>query len=149
MSLLSIGKSGLLAAQTGLATTGHNITNANVLGYNRQVVVQSTTQPIQTGEGFLGTGTEVAQIKRVYDDFLNRQLLGAQTNQAQLDTYFNQVSQIDNLLADTTVGLARHCRASSAACRTPTRTRSRLRRARPCCPRQNRWHRALMACRAA
>jgi len=105
MSLLSIGKSGLLAAQTGLATTGHNITNANVVGYNRQVAVQSTTQPIQTGEGFIGTGTEVAQIKRVYDDFLNRQLLGAQTNQAQLDTYFNQVSQIDNLLADTTVGL--------------------------------------------
>ncbi len=105
MSLLSIGKSGLLAAQTGLATTGHNITNANVTGYNRQVTVQSTTQPIQTGEGFIGTGTEVALIKRVYDDFLNRQLLGAQTNQAQLDTYFNQVSQIDNLLADTTVGL--------------------------------------------
>ncbi len=105
MSLLSIGRSGLLAAQTGLATTGHNITNANVLGYNRQVVVQGTTPPLQTGEGFIGTGTEVAQIKRVYDDFLNRQLLGAQTNQAQLDTYFNQVSQIDNLLADTTVGL--------------------------------------------
>ncbi|KRC03366.1 flagellar biosynthesis protein FlgK [Duganella sp. Root198D2] len=95
----------MLAAQTGLATTGHNITNANVLGYNRQVTVQSTTQPIQSGEGFIGTGTEVAQIKRVYDDFLNRQLLGAQTNQSHLDTYFNQVSQIDNLLADTTVGL--------------------------------------------
>ena len=105
-SLLSIGKSGLLAAQAGLATTGHNITNANVLGYNRQVVVQGTTPPLQTGDGFIGTGTEVAQIKRIYDDFLNRQLLGAQTNQAQLDTYYNQVSQIDNLLADTTVGLA-------------------------------------------
>ncbi len=105
MSLLSIGRSGLLAAQTGLATTGHNITNANVLGYNRQVVVQSTTQPIQTGDGFVGTGTEVAQIKRIYDDFLNRQLLGAQTNQAHFDAYLNQVSQIDNLLADTTVGL--------------------------------------------
>ena len=105
-SLLSIGKSGLLAAQTGLATTGHNITNANVTGYNRQVVVQSTTPPLQTGDGFVGTGTEVAQIKRVYDDFLNRQLLGAQTNQAQLDTYGNQIGQIDNLLADTTVGLS-------------------------------------------
>jgi flagellar hook-associated protein 1 len=105
MSLLSIGRRGLLAAQTGLATTGHNITNANVLGYNRQVVVQSTTQPIQTGDGFVGTGTEVAQIKRIYDDFLNRQLLGAQTNQAHFDAYLNQVSQIDNLLADTTVGL--------------------------------------------
>lgn len=105
-SLLSIGKSGLLAAQTGLATTGHNITNANVTGYNRQVVVQGTTPPLQTGDGFIGTGTEVAQIKRVYDDFLNRQLLGAQTNQASLETYSNQVSQIDNLLADTTVGLS-------------------------------------------
>ena len=105
-SLLSIGKSGLLAAQTGLATTGHNITNANVTGYNRQVVVQGTTPPLQTGDGFVGTGTEVAQIKRVYDDFLNRQLLGAQTNQAALETYSNQISQIDNLLADTTVGLS-------------------------------------------
>jgi len=106
MSLLSIGKSGLLAAQAGLATTGHNITNANVTGYNRQVVVQGTTPPIQTGDGFIGTGTEVAQIKRVYDDFLNRQLLGAQTNQASLETYSNQINQIDNLLADTTVGLS-------------------------------------------
>jgi len=105
-SLLSIGKSGLLAAQTGLATTSHNITNANVTGYNRQVVVQSTTPPMQTGDGFVGTGTEVAQIKRVYDDFLNRQLLGAQTNQAALETYGNQIGQIDNLLADTTVGLS-------------------------------------------
>jgi flagellar hook-associated protein 1 FlgK len=105
-SLLSIGKSGLLAAQTGLATTSHNITNANVTGYNRQVVVQSTTPPMQTGDGFIGTGTEVAQIKRVYDDFLNRQLLGAQTHQAALDTYGNQIGQIDNLLADTTVGLS-------------------------------------------
>lgn len=105
-SLLNIGKSGLLAAQAGLATTGHNITNANVVGYNRQVVVQGTTPPLQTGDGFVGTGTEVAQIKRIYDNFLNRQLLGAQTNQAQFDTYYNQVSQIDNLLADTTVGLA-------------------------------------------
>jgi len=106
MSLLSIGKSGLLAAQTGLATTGHNITNANVTGYNRQVTVQGTTPPLQTGDGFIGTGTEVAQIKRVYDDFLNRQLLGAQTNQASLETFSNQIGQIDNLLADTTVGLS-------------------------------------------
>ena len=42
MSLLSIGKSGLFAAQAALATTGNNITNANVDGYSRQVVVQST-----------------------------------------------------------------------------------------------------------
>jgi flagellar hook-associated protein 1 FlgK len=105
-SLLSIGKTGLMAAQAGLATTGHNITNANVPGYNRQVVIQGTTAPVSTGVGFIGTGTEVAQIKRYYDDFLNKQLLGAQANQASLDSFYGQISQIDNLLADTTVGLS-------------------------------------------
>ena len=43
MSLLSIGKSGLFAAQAALATTGHNITNANVAGYSRQTTVQETS----------------------------------------------------------------------------------------------------------
>jgi flagellar hook-associated protein 1 FlgK len=43
MSLLTIGKSGLYAAQAALSTTGHNITNSNVAGYSRQVVVQEST----------------------------------------------------------------------------------------------------------
>jgi len=105
-SLFSIGKTGLMAAQAGLATTGHNITNANVPGYSRQVVIQGTMAPIGTGVGFIGTGTEVAQIKRHYDDFLNKQLLGAQANQAAVNTYYAQISQIDNMLADTTIGLS-------------------------------------------
>jgi flagellar hook-associated protein 1 FlgK len=105
-SLLNIGKSGLLAAQTGLATTGHNITNANVPGYSRQVAIQTTTPPVDTGAGFVGTGTEVAQIKRYYDDFLNRQLLGAEATQSQVDTYYGQISQIDNILADNSSGLS-------------------------------------------
>ncbi len=44
-SLLSIGKSGLLAAQVGLSTTGNNITNAGVVGYSRQTVLQGATAP--------------------------------------------------------------------------------------------------------
>ncbi|MGZ8341386.1 MAG: flagellar basal body protein, partial [Telluria sp.] len=42
-NLLSIGKSGLIAAQVGMSTTGHNIANASVAGYSRQVVVQATS----------------------------------------------------------------------------------------------------------
>lgn len=106
MSLLSIGKSGLLAAQVGLSTTGHNIANANVPGYSRQTVVQSNTQPQGSGGFFIGTGTEVTQIKRQYDDFLTKQLLGAETNAASLNSFYAQVSQIDNLLADSTSGLS-------------------------------------------
>jgi flagellar hook-associated protein 1 len=106
MSLLSIGKTGLYAAQAALATTGNNITNANVAGYSREVVVQSTSTSMGGPNGFIGTGTQVAQVKRYSDDFLNAQVRTAQASSSGLDAYQAQVQQIDNLLADTTSGLS-------------------------------------------
>jgi flagellar hook-associated protein 1 FlgK len=106
MSLLSIGKSGLLAAQVGLSTTGNNITNAGVTGYSRQVAIQSDTPTLDQGFGFVGTGTEVTAVRRYYDNFLATQLRNAESNQASLDVYSKQISQIDNLLADPTAGLS-------------------------------------------
>jgi flagellar hook-associated protein 1 FlgK len=106
MSLLSIGKTGLFAAQAGLTTTGHNITNANVDGYSRQVVVQSSAPGIDLGYGFVGSGTQIAQIKRYSDEFLNAQVRTAQSSTSALDTYNAQISQVDNLLADSTSGLS-------------------------------------------
>lgn len=104
-SLLAIGKTGLYAAQAALSTTGHNITNANVAGYSRQVVVQATSAALNTGVGFMGTGTQIAQIKRYSDDFLNTQVRNAQASSSGLESYYSQIKQIDNLLADTTSGL--------------------------------------------
>jgi flagellar hook-associated protein 1 len=106
MSLLSIGKTGLYAAQAALATTGNNITNANVAGYSREVVVQSTATSMGGANGYIGTGTQVAQVKRYSDDFLNAQVRTAQASSSGLDAYQAQVQQIDNLLADTTSGLS-------------------------------------------
>ncbi|MGX4640611.1 flagellar hook-associated protein FlgK [Massilia sp. SYSU DXS3249] len=105
-NLLSIGKSGLYAAQTALTTTGHNITNANVEGYSRQGVVQGTATMMERGYGFVGSGTKIAEIKRYSDEFLNNQVRSATASTASLDAYYAQVSQIDNLLADTTSGLS-------------------------------------------
>ncbi|MCU6502367.1 flagellar hook-associated protein FlgK [Rugamonas sp. A1-17] len=106
MSLLSIGKSGLLAAQVGLSTTGNNITNAGVAGYSRQAAIQSDTATLDQGFGFVGTGTEVSAVRRYYDNFLAVQLRNAESSQASLDAYTKQVSQVDNLLADPTAGLS-------------------------------------------
>lgn len=105
-SLLAIGKTGLYAAQAALATTGHNIANANVAGFSRQTVVQATSAALDTGVGFLGTGTEIAQIKRYSDNFLNAQVRNAQASTSGLESYYGQIKQIDNLLADTTSGLS-------------------------------------------
>lgn len=106
MSLLSIGKSGLLAAQVGLSTTGNNITNANTPGYNRQVAIQGDTGTQYQGFGYVGTGTEVQAVRRYYDNYLATSLRNAEANQASLDAYTGQISQIDNLLADPTAGLS-------------------------------------------
>ena len=47
MSIFSVGVSGLNAAQSGILTAGHNISNASTPGYSRQEIVQGTNIPIQ------------------------------------------------------------------------------------------------------
>jgi flagellar hook-associated protein 1 FlgK len=105
-NIFSIGQSALQAAMAAQATTSHNISNATTPGYNRQVVVQSTAGGINYGYGFVGQGTQVAEIKRVYNDFLTKQQLASQTSASSLDSYYSQISQLDNLLADSSAGLS-------------------------------------------
>lgn len=63
---------GLLASQRALYTTNHNISNANTKGYSRQVVEQRATSPYKLpGIGFLGTGTEIYNITRIRDAFVD------------------------------------------------------------------------------
>ncbi|MEC5396535.1 flagellar hook-associated protein FlgK [Uliginosibacterium sp. H1] len=106
MSMLSIGLTGLNAAQAGLTTAGHNITNAGVTGYTRQQAIQGTNTPMFSGAGFFGQGTRIETVRRMYDQFLENQVLAADTSRAELETYSYEINQIDNLLADETVGLS-------------------------------------------
>jgi flagellar hook-associated protein 1 len=104
-SLFSIGLTGLNAAQAGLVTTSHNISNAGTAGYSRQSTVQSTNPALFTGAGFFGEGTKVDTIKRAYNGFLTNQVLSADTKFNEYDTYSTEISQVDNMLADPSVGL--------------------------------------------
>lgn len=106
MSTLSIGVSGLNAATIGLTTTSHNIANSSTAGYNRQVAVQGTNFSVLTGAGFIGQGTHVETVKRIYSEFLSEQVMSAQTSAAEMDSYLQQISQIDNILADASSGLS-------------------------------------------
>ena len=104
--LLNISVSGLNAAQTGLLTTSHNIANVSTPGYNRQTIEQTSNTPLFGGVGYIGQGTNVTNIKRVYDAFLGDQVLNAQTTASQLGSYSAQINRIDNLLADSGAGLS-------------------------------------------
>ena len=105
-NILGIGESALNAAQIGLATTGHNIANASTPGYTRQVVVQGTAGGQNLGGGFVGKGTEVVAVQRVYNEFLQAQMASSQTSLGQVSTYYRQMTLIDNMLSDPTVGVS-------------------------------------------
>ncbi|SER11898.1 flagellar hook-associated protein 1 FlgK [Nitrosomonas sp. Nm51] len=105
-NILSTGISGLNAAQANLTTTSHNIANADTPGYTRQQVIQSTNFPQSTGAGFIGRGVNITTVQRIHSQFLTTQLLQVQTQSSQLDNHYNQIKQIDNLLADPVSGLS-------------------------------------------
>lgn len=105
-NIFSIGQSALQAAMAAQSTTSHNISNATTPGYNRQEVVQSSAGGINYGYGFVGQGTQVTEIKRIYNDFLTKQSLASQTSASSLDSYYSEISQINNMVADTKAGLS-------------------------------------------
>jgi flagellar hook-associated protein 1 FlgK len=70
------------------------------------VVVQGAAQAQNFGFGFMGQGAEIATVKRIYSEYLGVQVQSAQTAKSGLDSYYTQIRQIDNLLADPTTGLS-------------------------------------------
>jgi flagellar hook-associated protein 1 FlgK len=104
-SIYGTGISALLASQAGILTTQHNIANVNTDGYHRQQTIQVTNVPQFTGAGFIGNGVNVDTVKRIYNQYLDAQVLQTDAQQNQLQAYYDQISQIDNMLADQTSGL--------------------------------------------
>ncbi|MGV8893105.1 MAG: flagellar hook-associated protein FlgK [Burkholderiaceae bacterium] len=105
-SILNIGQSALAAAQVGISTTGHNIANAKTPGYSRQIVTQSTATAQNYGYGFVGQGTEISSVKRIYNDYLGDQVNSAQSSSSGINAYYNQITQINNMLGDSSAGLS-------------------------------------------
>lgn len=106
MSSFSIGVSAMAAAQAGLLTTEHNISNVNTPGFHRQQAVQSANIAQYSSIGYLGQGVHIDTVKRIYDQMLDGQLQQAQAIASQLDSYYSQVKQLDNMLANPDAGVS-------------------------------------------
>jgi flagellar hook-associated protein 1 FlgK len=104
--IFSIGVSAVQSAQINLMTTEHNISNANTPGYNRQRAVQASNIAVLTGAGFIGTGSHVATIERMYSSYIGAQVNRSQANVSELDSYATELGQINNMLADDSAGLS-------------------------------------------
>lgn len=99
---------GLQVAQRQLDVASHNVANADTPGYSRQRVDQTASAPQNIlggfgGKGDLGLGVDISQIKRVRDQFIDRQLraetspLGEATVKSstlrQIEDIFNEPSE--------------------------------------------------------
>lgn len=104
-NVLSIGQSALAAAQVGISVTGHNIANASTPGFSRQIIIQSTAQAQNFGFGFIGQGTEISAVRRVYSEILAKQAQSSQSVNAGINVYSTHLSNIDDMLSDAASGL--------------------------------------------
>ncbi|MGE7945690.1 flagellar hook-associated protein FlgK [Lysinibacillus sp. NPDC093688] len=102
---LEASKRGLFTQQTALYTTGHNISNANTLGYSRQRVNMQATQGFpQAGlnqpnyPGHLGTGVEAGSIQRVRDEFIDRQVRQETNKLGYWESRSNAISQMEDIM---------------------------------------------------
>ncbi|POG09638.1 flagellar hook-associated protein FlgK [Pseudomonas putida] len=104
-SLINIGMSGLGAAQSGMYTLGNNIANADVESYSRQQNVQKTKGGQQVGQVFIGSGTTLADVRRVYNAFLENQLRTTTSLNSDATSYLNQITPLDTALSSSDTGI--------------------------------------------
>ena len=104
--ILTTSLSGMRAFQSALEVTSHNIANANTPGYSRQVAEFSSRIGSGSGNGYIGAGTGVTTVKRIYDVLLGEQLRSSTTSHARFSMMSSLASRIDGLLADPQTGLS-------------------------------------------
>ena len=104
--LMSLGVKALAANYAALQTTGHNIANANVLGYSRQRVELATSSPGPgTGSGFFGNGVDVVAVGRSHNAFLTREAASTRSIAAMDSTRLTQLRQLENIFQGGEAGL--------------------------------------------
>ena len=104
---INIGYKGLSAHQVALDVTGHNIANASTEGYSRQRAELETSLPYaEPGfphlptPGQLGSGVEVAAIKRLRDTFVDLQIRRESETLGNWSSLQDALSQIEGVFAE-------------------------------------------------
>lgn len=72
--MMDTGKRSMMNSQTALQTVGHNIANKSTEGYSRQRVELQSNVPITEGRLQIGTGSKAAQVTRINNPYLEKQI---------------------------------------------------------------------------
>ena len=92
-SVLRIGVSGLTTAQSVLTTTSTNVANVNTPNYSRRVVRLETQVA-----GINAAGVRVAEVRRVVDEFLEKEVRTATSDTARYEAMSSLHGRLQSLL---------------------------------------------------
>lgn len=103
---LHVAASGLHTARAAINVTAHNLANAELPGFTRQVAQMQAGRPLTvgSGRGMYGTGSRVTGIVQIRDRFLDRkywhqsaihgQFTATNTHLSFVETVFNQLPNV-------------------------------------------------------
>lgn len=104
---LEASKRGLFTQQSALYTTGHNISNANTVGFSRQRVnMEATLGYPGSGltapktAGHIGTGVQAQSVQRIRDAFIDRQYRQETTKLGYWESRSTAISQMEDIMAE-------------------------------------------------
>lgn len=102
---LNTAYTGLQAAQAGINTSAHNISNVNTEGYARQQALTQADQALLTNStyGALGTGVVVTAIEKIRDEYYDIKFRNNNSNVGAYEVYENYMQIIEDYLNEFTL----------------------------------------------
>lgn len=104
MSLMEIARSGLIASQTALGVTSHNVANANTPGYSRQRANPVAVAGYGKGQDW---GVMVQDISRVTDYYLTAQVWDASTYNSAKAVSYQNLKGLDRVLGSESTSITK------------------------------------------
>jgi len=102
MSNLSIGISGLQAAQKALDIIGNNLANAATPGYHRQRINFTPAYSTVRQSAIIGGGVESSSITRMVDNLLEKELLRQGSSLAQVSQEYAVLQTVETAFGELT-----------------------------------------------
>lgn len=94
---LNIGARALTANLSALQIIGHNIANANTVGYSRQTVNMQVSGYQQYANGFFGKGVEVGTVIRAHDAYLTREAQSTRSVASADQVRLSRLQQLESV----------------------------------------------------
>jgi flagellar hook-associated protein 1 FlgK len=104
MDSLSIGISGLQAAQKAFDIIGNNVANAATEGYHRQRIELSPAYTSQAGDILLGGGVDVVGVTRLIDELLEKEIVRQESLLGQISQEFATLRTVENAFGELVEG---------------------------------------------